>query len=117
MYEHRRERLLPRPKFVRRILLHALVALAPVMLTLAAGVVGYHVLAGVPWIDALLNASMILGGMGPVDRLETAGAKVFASAYALFCGLLFIGVMGILLAPFLHRLFHSLHIESADRDQ
>lgn len=116
MYEHRREKLLPRPKFVRRVALHAAIAQVPVLLTLTIGVVGYHLLAGLPWIDSLLNASMILAGMGPVDRLESPGAKVFASVYALFSGLLFIGVMGIVLAPFIHRVFHRLHLEISDRD-
>ena len=76
-----------------------------------AGVFGYHTLGGLPWIDSLLNASMILGGMGPVDPLHTNAAKVFASAYALFSGLVFIGVLGMLLAPFVHRLMHRVHID------
>lgn len=113
MYEHRKDKLLPQAKFVRRVLLHLVAALVPVLLTLTIGVVGYHALARLSWVDSLLNASMILAGMGPVDRLETSGAKVFASVYALFSGLLFIGVMGVLLAPFLHRVFHILHLESA----
>jgi len=78
---------------------------------LGIGVVGYHWLAELPWIDSLLNASMILGGMGPVDPLHSTAAKVFASVYALFSGLAFIGIAGFILAPFVHRLLHKFHVE------
>jgi hypothetical protein len=78
------------------------------------GVSGYHWVAGLGWVDSLLNASMILGGMGPVDPLPTAAAKVFASAYALFSGLLFIAVMGIVLAPITHMVLHRFHVDEKD---
>jgi hypothetical protein len=78
---------------------------------LGIGVLGYHWLAELPWIDSLLNASMILGGMGPVDPLHSTAAKVFASVYALFSGLAFIGIAGFILAPFVHRLLHKFHVE------
>jgi len=74
-------------------------------------VAGYHWLGGLPWIDALLNASMILGGMGPVDPMTTATGKFFASFYALFSGLLFIGAASIIVAPFVHRIMHQLHMD------
>jgi hypothetical protein len=82
-----------------------------VLAALSIGVSGYHWIAGFDWIDSLLEASMILGGMGPVNQLTTTGAKIFASAYALFSGLMFIGVMGIVLAPVAHRLLHTFHID------
>jgi hypothetical protein len=75
------------------------------------GTVGYHTAGRLAWLDAFLNASMILSGMGPVDRMETATAKVFAALYALFSGLVFIGVAGTIVAPWLHRLFHWIHLE------
>jgi len=78
---------------------------------LSIGVVGYRVTAGLPWIDALLNASMILGGMGPVDSLKTAPAKLFSSAYALFSGVVFISSIGVFIAPVVHRFFHKFHLE------
>lgn len=81
---------------------------------LAIGVCGYRFVAGQSWVDALLNASMILGGMGPVDPLPNAAAKVFASLYALFSGLLMVGVAGLLLLPWAHRLLHRFH---ADPDE
>jgi len=75
------------------------------------GVAGYHWLGGLDWIDSLLNASMILGGMGPVNTLTSPAAKVFASGYALFSGLLFIAVMAIVFAPILHRMLHTFHVK------
>ncbi len=112
MYEHRGEPLLPRPAFIRRALISVYTAAAVVVLALGVGVLGYRQLEGLSWIDAVLNASMILGGMGPVAELHTVWGKLFASAYALFSGIIFITVSGILLAPFLHRFLHRFHLES-----
>ena len=84
-----------------------------VILAVGLGTAGYHQLANLPWLDAFLNAAMILSGMGPVDRLETWGAKLFAALSALFSGLVFIAVMGIILGPWVHRLFHWFHLEDA----
>lgn len=86
----------------------AFIALA---LAFGIGVFGYHYLGELEWLDALLNASMILGGMGPVDSLPKPGAKLFASGYALFSGLAFIGVASLLMAPFVHRLLHRFHLD------
>ncbi|HVT02215.1 MAG TPA: hypothetical protein VHL58_02440 [Thermoanaerobaculia bacterium] len=114
MYESRKEHLLTRLQFARRVVLHLAVAVSAISIALLAGVVGYHYFARLPWIDSLLNASEILGGMGPVDVLKTDGAKLFASFYALFSGLVFIGVLGVLTAPFVHRVMHKLHIDEED---
>jgi len=111
MYEHRSEPLLTRAQFARRVLWHLAVAIGAIAVALAIGVAGYHLFAGLPLIDAFLNASMILGGMGPVGELRTDSAKFFASCYALFSGLFFIAMLGLLLAPFLHRLAHRLHVD------
>ncbi len=94
---------------------HALVAAGIVSASLAMGVLGYRFVAGLPWVDALLNASMILGGMGPVDPLHTSVAKLFASFYALFSGIVFLAAASVLMAPLVHRLFHVLHAEPDDR--
>lgn len=112
MYEHHHRPLLPRIEFFFRVLRHGLLALGVVLVALGIGVLGYHWFEGMPWLDATLNASMILGGMGPVNALTTAGGKIFASAYALFSGVVFIGVMGLVLAPFAHRLLHRFHLET-----
>lgn len=81
------------------------------------GVLGYHFFAGFAWVDSLLNACMILTGMGPVGTLPTDGAKVFASAYALFSGLVFISVMAVMISPVMHRLLHKFHIAEEDFDE
>jgi hypothetical protein len=110
-YEHKNEPLLPRRGYMLRLLGHTLLALALIAFALSIGVVGYHFIGGLPWIDSLLNASMILGGMGPVDPLTTVTAKLFASFYALFAGLAFLAIAGVLIAPVAHRFLHRLHLE------
>jgi len=115
MYEHHSEPLLPRRLFLRRMLGHGLVAVSLILISLGIGVVGYHVTEGLSWLDALLNASMILGGMGPVNVLQTVAGKLFASAYSLFAGMAFLVTAGILVAPVAHRLLHRLHLDSADQ--
>ncbi len=117
MYEHHREKILHRRKFAIRVAQHGGVVLAAVIVALAIGIVGYHLFAGLSWIDALLNASMILGGMGPVNPMVTNAGKLFASFYALFSGLFFIVASGVLLAPFLHRLLHRFHLEITDKEK
>jgi hypothetical protein len=114
MYEHRQQPILPRPRFVKRVVLHVAMALLTVVIALAIGTIGHHSLGKLDWVDALLNAAMILGGMGPIDPLPSTPAKLFAAAYALFSGLLFIGILGVVLAPFAHRLLHSLHVDTAE---
>jgi hypothetical protein len=114
MYERRKQPLLSRAKFLKRVGRHGLVALAVLVIGLGGGVLGYRFFAHLGWIDSLLNASMILGGMGPVDPLKTDAAKIFASCYALFSGLAFIGIVSVLLAPFVHRMLHRFHAEDRD---
>ena len=114
MYEHRSRRLISRIEFLFRVLRHGLLATAIMTVALGVGVLGYHEFGGLPWLDATLNASMILSGMGPVNELNTVSGKSFAAAYALFSGIVFVGIMGVLLAPFAHRLLHHFHLE-ADR--
>jgi hypothetical protein len=112
MYEQRHKPLLSRIEFSFRVLRHGILAIGVVVIALGIGILGYHCFEGMPWLDALLNASMILGGMGPVTTLNTVSGKLFASAYALFSGVVFIGVMGIVLGPFAHRLLHHFHLAS-----
>jgi hypothetical protein len=113
-YEHHSEPLLPRRAYMLRLLGHTLLALAIILLALFIGVAGYHFIGGMSWIDSLLNASMILGGMGPVDSLKTVPAKLFASFYALFAGVAFLAIAGVLIAPIAHRFLHRLHLEVED---
>jgi hypothetical protein len=111
MYEHRKQPVLSTAKFLRRLGRHGFVALGVLTFGLGLGVLGYHAFARLSWIDSLLNASMILAGMGPVNELPTSTAKIFASCYALFSGLAFIGIVSVLLAPFVHRMLHRIHAE------
>ncbi len=112
MFEHHTDPLLPGHSFLLRVLGHVLIATVVLAAALGMGVVGYHHFGGLSWIDSLHNASMILGGMGPVDPIRTDAGKYFASFYALFSGLLFIGAASVVLAPFMHRIMHKLHIDS-----
>lgn len=115
MYEHRKQPLLTRAEFALRVLWHLAVALGAVAVALGIGVAGYHYFAGFGLVDSILNASMILGGMGPLsDPLPGDAAKIFASLYALFSGLFFIALLALLLAPFFHRVMHKLHVDEDD---
>jgi predicted branched-subunit amino acid permease len=101
----------PRQHYLRGLARSLAIGTAVIVLSLCIGVVGYHLAAGLSWLDATLNAAMILAGEGPVDPMRTTSAKVFASAYALFSGVVFISVAGILIAPAAHRFLHRFHLE------
>jgi hypothetical protein len=113
-YEHRTQPVLPRKLFITRILYHVLLAFSVIGVSLAIGVVGYHFLAGLIWIDALMNAAMILGGMGPVNEITSGSGKLFATFYALYAGVAFLAIAAVLVAPFAHRLLHRLHLEDTN---
>ncbi len=110
MFEQKHEQVVPLGVFIKRIFRHIGFAFPLILGALAIGIAGYHWIAGFGWIDSFLNASMILGGMGPVNPLTTDCAKLFASFYALFSGIVFIGVMGIILTPVVHRVIHKFHV-------
>ncbi len=111
-YEHRSEPLLPWRLFLlRRVGKTVVAALAVIVLSLILGMLGYRLTEGMGWLEAFLNASMILGGMGPVDAMHSDAGKLFAAFYALYSGLVLVGVAGLLLAPFMHRLLHRFHLE------
>ncbi len=111
MFEQKHEKVVPLPVFARRMLAAVGVALALIAPALLLGIAGYHWIDNLNWVDSLLEAAMILGGMGPVNPLRNDAAKIFASAYALFSGLVLIGVMGIILTPITHRVLHKFHVE------
>ncbi|MCS7296303.1 MAG: hypothetical protein RMK15_06225 [Chloroflexota bacterium] len=116
MFEQRHEPLLPFGAFLLRWLRFAAAASVIVGMSLAVGVAGYHVVAGFGWVDAVLEAAMILGGMGPIHPLEGTAAKLFAAAYALFAGVVFLVAAGVFFAPVIHRLFHYFHLEPPGDD-
>ena len=111
MYEHRGKPLLPRRQFYKRLYYHSLAASLIVLISLGVGIFGYHYFEGFGFLDSLLNASMILGGMGPVDAVKTEGGKIFASFYALFSGIIFLVIIGVIFAPVFHRFLHKFHLE------
>jgi hypothetical protein len=111
IYEHRSQPLLSRPQFLRRLLGTTAAGLAVIGISLLAGMAGYHWLEALPWLDAFLNAAMLLGGMGPLHEPQTAAGKLFAGCYALYCGLAVIVVAGLMFAPVVHRFFHRLHLD------
>ncbi len=114
MFERRADGLAPQSIFIKRIIASLAVALAVIVVALSIGVVCYHFIAGFNWVDSLLEASMILGGMGPVNELPNDSAKIFASVYALFSGLILIALMGIVLSPVMHRVMHKFHVDEED---
>lgn len=91
---------------------NALVGIVLIMIALLIGMVGYHYFEDLAWLDAFLNAAMILSGMGPVAEISSTGGKVFAGVYALFSGLAFIAIVVIMLSPIIHKFFRKIHLEA-----
>ena len=114
VFERRSDQLAPVSIYVQRIAASLALAFVLILVALSVGIVGYHCIAGFNLVDSLLEASMILGGMGPVRELPNDAAKIFASIYALFSGVIFIALMGIILAPVAHRVMHKFHIDEKD---
>jgi len=111
MFEHKSNSLLPLKHYALRQLRYVGYAALIILFSLAIGVGGYYCIANLGWVDSLLNASMILGGMGPVDPLPSDAAKLFASFYALYSGIVFLATIAVMTAPALHRVLHVLHLE------
>ena len=111
MFEHKNTPVISKSAFRQRMARWVLLTLALLAASLAVGVVGYHYLAGLPWIDALLNAAMILGGMGEIDALHSTAGKLFAAAYAIYCGMFLVICGGLLLVPVFHRVLHHFHAD------
>jgi len=113
-FERRNEPVLPWPAFLWRLAGSTLIGAGLVIVSLAIGMIGYRSLMGMSWIDAFVNASMILSGMGPLADPETSGAKLFAGLYALFSGLAVLAIAGVVFAPVVHRFLHYLHADEDD---
>ncbi len=113
-FEHRKQPLVSSSEFIRRVVIAFASALFLLGLWLLVGMIGYRCLAGLSWVDAFLNASMIVGGMGPVDLLKSDPAKLFAGLYAIFSGVIFLSVFGLLIAPIFHRFLHRFHLEAEE---
>ena len=109
MYESKTQRPLGRPVFARRLLIHTVIALGLIAFSIAVGMAGYVCFEHLSWLDAFLNAAMLLGGMGPVNAPATDSGKLFAGIFALYAGLVFIVTAALLFTPLLHRLMHHFH--------
>jgi hypothetical protein len=109
--ESKNQPLLGRRAFARRVAKSFGAASGLIAFSLFAGMIGYHFLEGMTWIDAFANASMILSGMGPLEPLKSSEGKLFAGFYALYSGLALILAAGILFTPVVHRLLHEFHLE------
>jgi hypothetical protein len=117
VFEKHHEPILSATAFRNRVLRFASLALAITLIWWGVGILGYHFLDGLDWIDAILNAAMILGGMGPVDALTSPAAKLFASVYAITSGIVFIAATGLLFSPIIHRVYHHFHLDmGSDED-
>ena len=110
MYESFSEPLASKRVYHKRVLNSGRFAILVLFLALSSGVLGYHYIAEMDWVDSFLNASMILSGMGVIDELYTDPAKIFAGCYALFSGVTFLSSMAVFLSPVIHRILHKLHI-------
>ena len=117
MFEHRRQPLLPRRVFYLRVARAATLGVTIIVLSLVIGMAGYHYLEQMLWLDAFVNAAMILSGMGPLGSLQTSAGKLFAGCYALFSGLAFITSIGVVFAPVFHRFLHRFHLEEKEQEQ
>ena len=115
MFEHHTKPLLPRKVYYRRIVRNAGLGAIVIALSLGIGMTGYHGFEKLPWLDAFLNAAMILSGMGPVAALQTDAGKLFAGCYALYSGNALISIVGIIFAPIVHRFLHKCHLEDEER--
>ena len=111
MFEHRKSQLLPRREFVLRLGWSVAAGAALILFSLSIGMVGYHGLEHLAWIDAFLEAAMIMSGMGPVATLHTSAGKLFSGCYAIYCGIALIATTGVILAPVIHRSLHKFHLE------
>ena len=110
MYEHHKQPLASRKVFARRLMRNGLIGLTLLAISLFIGILGYHFLEDLSWLDSFLNASMILGGMGPVNPVKTNAGKRFASFYALYSGVVLLASVGVLAAPIFHRFLHRFHL-------
>ena len=112
MFEHRQSPLLARRLFYRRLARSVALALAIILVSLSLGMAGYHIFEKLSWLDAFVNAAMILSGMGPLGPIQTPAGKLFAGCYALFSGLAFMTTIGVVFAPVFHRFLHKFHLET-----
>ncbi|MBF0569849.1 MAG: hypothetical protein HQL18_03645 [Candidatus Omnitrophica bacterium] len=111
MFEHRHQPLLAQGKFIQRMCICALISVGMLAVTVFIGAVAYHSLEHLSWVDAFLNAVLVMTGLGLTVTLQSAAAKVFTSFYAILSAIVFFSVLAILFAPLIHRAFHRFHLD------
>lgn len=117
MFERRHEKLLPRREFLKRLVKFGVVSIGLIIASLLIGMAGYYTFEGLSWVDAFLNAAMLMGGMGQISLLRTDAGKIFAGVYALYCGMVLLIAVGIFAAPIVHRFMHRFHLEGETKSQ
>ena len=116
-FEHRKQPLVSKQSFVKRLVFAAVLSTVLLTVWTVVGMIGYHALAGLGWVDAFLNSAMIVGGMGPVDILNNQPAKVFAGFYAILSGVVFLSIFGLLIGPVFHRFLHRFHLDTDGHEE
>ena len=111
MFEHHSKKIISKKQFRKRVLEYFIYSSLIIGISLGVGMVGYRYIAGLDWVDAFFNASMILTGMGPVNEMPNSAAKIFSGCYALFSGIAFISTVAVLFAPIAHRFLHLMHMD------
>lgn len=117
MFEPYHHPLLARASFIYRMIRSLLWGIIVICISLSIGMWGYHYFEGMNWIDAYVNAAMILSGMGPLFNPVTTAGKLFAGTYALFSGIIFLLVVGIMFGPLVHRFLHKFHLEEEKKSK
>lgn len=112
--EHRKQKVVPFPKFVLRLLRYSLFAGGLIIISVLIGMVGYHQFANLGWLDSFHMACLILTGMGPVAEMQNSSAKIFDSFYALYSGVAFLSITAVFFAPIVHRIMHILHVDDGE---
>lgn len=117
IYEHHQIRPISHAAFVARMVRHGALALVLTLVSIGLGMAGYEYFEDLPWRDAFLNSAMLMGGMGPVDPPRTPGGKLFAGLYALYAGMVYLAIAGVLLVPVIHRVLHRFHWEAKEKEK
>jgi hypothetical protein len=117
LFESRKKPLLPRRQFYGRLARCLRIGIAIIAVSLGIGMIGYHVLESLSWVDSFTSAAMILSGMGPIEPLKTTAGKIFAGCYALFSGVAFLSSIAVVFAPVFHRFIHKFHLEQSARSE
>lgn len=114
MSRRKNKNILPPKDFAIRVIKYSVFSICLLSFSIGIGILGYHYIGDLEWVDSIYNASMILTGMGPVNVMMTNSAKLFASSYAIFSGVIFLSTVAIFFSPFAHRLMHLLKIEEIE---